>query len=52
MGSVVTKDVPSMAIVRGNPAVVVGRRDEDRTQELMEKGCSFMATHKYPPEDL
>lgn len=52
IGSVVTKDVPPMAIVQGNPAVVVGRRDEERTRELMEKGCSFMAMHHSPPEDL
>ena len=51
-GSVVTKAVPRMAIVGGNPAVVVGRRDEERTLELMEKGCSFMAIHRSPPEDL
>ena len=52
MGSVVTKDVPPMAIVQGNPATVVGKRDEDRTRELMEKERSFMALHKHPPEDL
>jgi acetyltransferase-like isoleucine patch superfamily enzyme len=52
MGSVVTKDVPPMAIVRGNPATVVGSRDEARTRELMEQECSFMALHKRPPEDL
>jgi acetyltransferase-like isoleucine patch superfamily enzyme len=52
MGSVVTKDVPPMAIVQGNPAVVVGTRDEDRTRELMDKECSFMALHKCPPEDV
>jgi maltose O-acetyltransferase len=52
MGSVVTKDVPPMSIVQGNPAVVVGRRDEERTRELMDKGCSFMARHKCPPEEL
>jgi len=51
-GSVVTKDVPPMAIVQGNPATVVGMRDEDRTRELMEKECSYMAIHKRPPEDL
>lgn len=52
MGSVVTKDVPPMAIVRGNPATVVGTREEERTRELMDKECSFMAIHKCPPEDL
>lgn len=52
MGSVVTKDVPPMTIVSGNPAVVVGSRDEGRTRELMKRGCSFMAKHKRPPEDL
>jgi maltose O-acetyltransferase len=52
MGSVVTKDVPPMAIVRGNPAVVVGRRDEQSTRALMERGRSFMAVHKRPREDI
>ncbi len=52
MGSVVTKDVPPMAIVRGNPATVIGNRDQKSTQELMDKECSFMAIHKTPPEDL
>ncbi len=52
IGSVVTGDVPPMAIVRGNPAVVVGKRDEERTRELMEKGRSFMALHDRLPEDL
>ena len=52
MGSVVTKDVPPMAIVRGNPATVVGTRDEERTRALMEKKSSFMAIHKCPPEDV
>ncbi len=52
IGSVITRDVPPMAIVRGNPAVVVGRRDEERTRELMEKECSLMAMYGVPPEDL
>jgi maltose O-acetyltransferase len=52
MGSVVAKDVPPMAIVQGNPATVVGSRDEERTRALMDKECSFMAIHKRPPEDL
>jgi acetyltransferase-like isoleucine patch superfamily enzyme len=52
IGSVVTKDVPPMAIVRGNPAAVVGSRDEKRTRELMDKERSFMVLHKYPPDDL
>jgi acetyltransferase-like isoleucine patch superfamily enzyme len=52
MGSVVTKDVPPMAIVSGNPAVVVGSRDEDRTRDLMDRGCSYMVKYKSPPEDL
>ena len=52
MVSVVTKDVPPMAIVRGNPATVVGTRDEERTRALMEKESSFMAMHKCPPEDV
>ena len=52
MGSVITKDVPPMAIVQGNPATIVGRRDEERTRVLMEKESSFMVVHKRPPEDL
>ncbi len=52
MGSVVTRDVPPMSIVGGNPAVVVGGRDEERTRKLMDEGCSFLAIHKCPPEDL
>lgn len=52
MGSVVTRDVPPMAIVSGNPAVVVGSREQGRTRELMERGCSFVVQHKRPPEDL
>lgn len=52
MGSVVTKDVPPMAIVRGNPAVVVGQRDEERTRALMEEGRSFLATYGRPPEGI
>jgi len=51
-GSVVTKDVPALAIVRGNPAVIIGTRDEARTQALMEQGRSFLAMHKRPPEDI
>lgn len=49
-GSVVTKDVPPMTIVRGNPAVVVGERDEGQTRALMEEGRSFLAIHKRPPK--
>ncbi len=52
IGSVVTKDVPPMAIVRGNPATPVGSRDPERTRELMERGCSFMADRQTPPDDL
>lgn len=52
VGSVVTRDVPPMAIVAGNPAHAVGRRDERRTHELMEKGCAFMANRNRLPEGL
>jgi len=52
MGSVVTEDVPPMAIVGGNPATVVGKRDEGRTRDLMKRERSFMAMHKRPPDDL
>jgi hypothetical protein len=36
----------------GNPATAVGTRDEERTRELMDKECSFMAIRKRPPEDV
>lgn len=38
MGSVVTQDVPDLAIVAGNPAVVVGRRSETEYKSLVESG--------------
>ena len=34
MGAVVTKDVPACAIVGGNPAAVIGYRDEDLFNKL------------------
>lgn len=52
MGAVVTRDVPPMAIVGGNPAAIVGKRDEKKTRELMEKGSSLMMTHKAPSGGL
>lgn len=52
VGSVVARDVAPMTIVAGNPAVEVGRRDERRTRELMEKGLAFLANRSRLPEDL
>ena len=38
MGAVVTKDIPPLAIVGGNPARVIGRRDEPTYRRLKEQG--------------
>jgi maltose O-acetyltransferase len=38
MGSVVTKNIPPLAIVRGNPAEVVRYRDEENYYNLKENG--------------
>lgn len=51
-GSVVAGDVPPMAVVGGNPAVVVDRRDERRTRALIEKGGSFTANRKGLPDEI
>lgn len=37
-GSVVTKDVPSLAIVGGNPAKIIKYRDESHFQKLKKEG--------------
>lgn len=37
MGSVVTRDVPSLSIVAGNPAVVIGKRPQQSFEELRAK---------------
>ena len=39
LGSVVTKDVPSLAIVMGNPAEVIGHRDADQFDKLKVGGA-------------
>jgi len=38
MGSVVTKNVPPLAIVQGNPATVVGRRSEEHFEKCKAEG--------------
>lgn len=38
MGSVVTKNVPPLAIVQGNPATVVGRRSEEQFERCKAEG--------------
>lgn len=40
-GSVVTKDVPSHAIVRGNPAVIVGWVDKNGNKLIQKEGKLF-----------
>ena len=40
-GSVVCKDVPSMAIVGGNPAKIIKYRDERHFNEKMMQGAFF-----------
>ena len=39
LGSVVRGDVPSCAIVAGNPARVVGWRDSDVFHDLLQQGA-------------
>ncbi|MDX8415093.1 acyltransferase [Intestinicryptomonas porci] len=39
MGSVVTKSVPSCAIVGGNPAKIIGYRDKEIFQDLEKKAA-------------
>jgi len=39
LGSVVTKDVPALAIVMGNPAEVIGRRNADQFNKLKASGA-------------
>lgn len=38
-GSVVTKDVPDLAIVGGNPAKIIKYRDAERFNDLKDKGA-------------
>lgn len=41
-GSVVTKDVPPMTVVAGNPAKIVKERDRDRYQELKQSSALYL----------
>ena len=38
MGSVITKDVPPLAIVGGNPATIIKYRDRERYERLVREG--------------
>jgi maltose O-acetyltransferase len=40
LGSVVSRDVPAMAIVMGNPAQIVGHRNRESFERLKEQGAS------------
>lgn len=40
LGSVVTRDVPAMAIVMGNPAKVIGYRNQDAFEQLKAQGAA------------
>ena len=42
-GSVVTKDIPPLAIAAGNPAHVIKYRNKNRYEELAAKGISLMS---------
>ena len=46
MGSVVTKDVEKFTIVGGNPAVVIGQRDEEAYRELDAKEMHYLKLKK------
>ncbi|QJB36110.1 hypothetical protein HF324_13650 [Chitinophaga oryzae] len=41
-GAVVTKDVPPMAVVGGNPARVIKMRDEETYQQLKQQQQIYM----------
>ena len=45
-GSLVTKDVPSCAIVGGNPAKIIGYRNKDKYAEL-DKAEKYYLVSKY-----
>jgi maltose O-acetyltransferase len=42
MGSVVTKDVPSCAVVGGNPATIIKYRDRDLFERLKREGKFYL----------
>lgn len=42
MGAVVTKDVPSFAVVGGNPAKVIKYRDKEKYRELKERNQIYL----------
>lgn len=48
MGSVVTKDVPALAIVGGNPARVIRMRDRERFERLKAEGRFYMRMKTEP----
>ncbi len=48
-GAIVTKDVPPLAVMGGNPAKVIKYRNSEKYQELKNSGKQYMAlqSHKY-----
>jgi len=46
MSSNVTKSVPPLAIVGGNPAQIIGYRDKDVYQKTSSKNCSYLKAKK------
>ena len=47
MGAVVTKDVPPLAIVMGNPATIIGHRNREHYYRLKEEGRFINRRHAY-----
>lgn len=46
MGSVVSRDVPSCAVVGGNPATVIKMRDMELYDRLLEEGKYYLKEKK------